>query len=218
MNKPRKWLKKYTKLEYLEGILRKHSLYLGDVDTWPDKNDAFCVNHAYRCGARVVCLTNGDDRFHFWSDYASAHDGVCLWFDSKELLKELRKNSRLDTGWVAYPKRNTETEKLSFQDGQRPKNSAFVKREQYADEREFRIVSPEPNGNDSWIAFPKSSLKKIYLNAWMRECCVSREKDRIRELLDRYGYEQGSVEVLQNRVLDHHNWKLSVENEFPQEP
>ena len=63
------WLKKYTKLEYLQSILEERRLYLGNPKDWPDKNDSKLIQlYSGASGAfemRATCLAEAADRFHF---------------------------------------------------------------------------------------------------------------------------------------------------------
>ncbi|TCL08955.1 Protein of unknown function (DUF2971) [Shimia isoporae] len=208
-SKRKDWLKKFTKLEHLEGTPSNNGLYMGDPSSWPDRNDAFAIDHAYPDGARVLCMSQGPDRFHMWSDYGGKELGVCLWFDKSEFVGGLNDRLGIQHGDVIYS--TAKNGKLKFC-GKRPKNAAFTKRAQNSDEREYRIV--QPSRDDHTLSFPKASLKRIYLNSWLEPCCVEREAKRISDLLVEHDYCK-SVEVLQSRLLGFQKWQNALQADFP---
>ncbi len=198
------WLKKYTELKYLEGILKFQSLHLGDPACWDDKNDsAVLKNYAEKekiSAVRSTCLTNAPDRFHFWSIFGKEELGVCLWFDRELLKKDIENDKSLIASLVEYPKmKELELKKPEL------KKIPFLKREQYRDEGEYRIVrvyKDDPPPNDGF-KFSANSLKRIYLNAWLNENEVKDQNSKINELL---GVEYKHVDLKQNRVLRKKNW------------
>ena len=211
-----KYLKKYTHIKYLRGILKENSLHLGAPSSWPDKNDKFSVEHAYGRNARVLCLTGGADRYHFWTDYGGGTCSVCLWFSRKMIIEDLQRTSYTHDS-VVYPV--WEQKKRSFrftQKSPRPISSAFVKREQYRDEKEFRIVSN--GGGNERFQFPKLSLKKIFISSWLEESSAKLVIGRINDTLTEYGYQQNTVCVRQNKVTDHKEWQKALRDQFSIKP
>jgi hypothetical protein len=105
MSKSR-WIKKYTKLEHLDGILQHRYLHLGPPQEWDDKNDSECIRlfSAVRGGfeIRATCLTEAVDRFHFWHVFGEREKGVCLWFDKVDLLSDVDQDASLVAGKVQY--------------------------------------------------------------------------------------------------------------------
>lgn len=160
------WLKKYTKLEYLNSILGECALHLGDPTTWDDKNDAFAFSQYSKAkghaGVRATCLTASSDRFHFWHIFGAREEGVCLWFDRKLLMDSFENEAHLTVQAVNYC-RECELE------GKKVDELPFLKRMQYSDEREWRVVryaSESGRVPSSRLEFPPNALRKIYLNAW----------------------------------------------------
>ena len=196
------WLKKYTKLEYLQLILKERQLHLGDPKDWLDKNDSKLIQlYSGASGAfemRATCLAEAADRFHFWAIFGECEKGVCLWFDKASLLGDIRKDQSLIAENVQY---------LSS-DGLRKLERRFVpfaKREQYQDEREFRVLRVKPTQHVAADKFEFSafSLRRIYLNPWLSRIAAEREKTKISNLL---GSEFRHVKVLQNRTLRQNSW------------
>lgn len=197
-----KWLKKYTKIEFLPEILDKKQLHLGDPTSWDDKNDSAAIRlYADRLNGfeiRATCLTQARDRFHFWHIFGERESGVCLWFDKKALLRDIDQDASLIGQPVLYPNsENLQKTKL--------KDVAFTKRQQYRDEREFRVLRfQKPRGVAlDKFKFSASSLERIYFNPWLSK--------KAKELYDRVIGQQlqgelGHVNLMQNRSLRKQDW------------
>jgi hypothetical protein len=181
---PRKrWLKKYTKLKYLEEILRSSHLHLGDPSEWPDKNDSEGIRlfSGGNGGFKILstCLTEAADRFHFWHVFGEQEKGVCLWFDKDLLVRDIGKDNSLIANDVQY-RTPEKLALLSFD------QIPFAKREQYRDESEFRVlrVKQSPDTPVEKFAFSQDSLRRIYLNPWLSSQQVESAKAWISEALE----------------------------------
>lgn len=204
------WIKKYTKLKYLETILRRHKLHLGDPKSWDDKNDAFSLEQ-YRLARslavlKVTCLTTASDRYHFWKEFGSKEDGVCLWFDRKQFINGISSAKNTACGYVKYltPTQLVQINSLN--------DLRFAKRAQFYDEQEYRIVYEGGNRgsekSEYGFSFPISSLKRIYLNGWLSIESVHCWKKRIEEYSNSFGHD---ISVKQNRATNSPAWKCAVQ-------
>lgn len=197
-----RWLKKYTRLEHLSSVLEKRQLHLGDPAHWDDKNDSELIQiYSHASGAvetRSACLTGAADRYHFWAVFGENTKGVCLWFDRDDLLSDIQKDQTLMAGPVQYMSAS-KLSKLKL------RKIPFAKREQYADEQEFRVLrryssrGPSTDG----FGFSVASLKRIYLNPWLTGKALNREKVSVWAMLEK-GYKH--VELYQNRTLKKQAW------------
>lgn len=196
------WLKKYTKLRHLQPMLENRQLHLGAPEGWDDKNDSELIQLYSKASGgfvvRVNCLTMAQDRFHFWDVFGERENGVCLWFDKVGLLADIQKDQSLVANNVQY-KLPSELCKLE------PKYVPFAKRKQYQDEDEFRVLRVKPAEHMALdkFEFSASSLRKIYLNPWLKNSEVVFQKGYIGNML---GNELGHVEILQNRTLRKQDW------------
>ncbi|OWY04617.1 hypothetical protein B6V75_00215 [Thioclava sp. F1Mire-8] len=197
-----RWLKKYTKIKYLEGILRERQLHLSSPSEWDDKNDSMVVklysNKFLSFDAVGTCLTGAPDRFHFWHIFGEREQGVCLWFERKALVNDIKGDTTLSSGEVLY--RLPEDVRF-LEDDQIP----FAKREQYQDECEFRVLrtkKPKHMAFDKF-SFSALSLQRIYLNPWLSRSEVTRQKRKISDLLKD---DLAHVKVWQNRTLRKRKW------------
>jgi hypothetical protein len=203
----KRWLKKYTKLEYLSDVLSNQQLHLGHPRSWDDRNDAAAIglyrNQTDACEIRATCFTQAKDRFHFWHIFGERQNGVCLWFDKDALVKDIAEDTSLIAEEVKYPV-------MSALSRTELKEIPFTKREQYADEQEFRVLSvrgADITSSDK-LKFSPFSLKRIYLNPWLTKIQVETNKQLINRLLREFGYSK--IEIFQNRTLEHKNWIESL--------
>lgn len=196
------WLKKYTKLEHLKGILQERQLYLGDPSDWEDQNDSEVIRLSSKnfggFNLRATCLTEAVDRYHFWHVFGEREHGVCLWFEKDSLLNDVQNDPSLVADIVQY--RNAEDLRRLER-----KSIPFTKRVQYSDEREFRILRVEQAQNTApeKLAFSARSLRRIYLNPWLSLEDAKRKKTEISSWL---GKDLGHIDVYQNRSLKQKTW------------
>lgn len=198
----RDWLKKYTKLEYVIEIPRNRELHLGDPASWDDQNDAEAIRlySKRRCNfsIKAICLTQASDRFHFWHIFGGRELGVCLWFDRKSLLQDIKQDVSLISDMVQYPP-------IKNLPRIRRDEIPFTKREQYRDECEFRVlrvksaigIAPDK------LKFSPLSLRKIYLNPWLSPSSVDLHKRVFNQQLKS---DFAHVELKQNRSLRMQKW------------
>lgn len=191
-----RWLKKYTELRHAENVLTTCTLHLGDPSAWPDKNDAELIKiYAEAVSVpyvRATCLTTAADRFHFWTVFGRQDSGVCFWFEPKSLIADIAKDETLIARQVLYRKPNTLDE------------IPFSKREQYSDEREFRVLMHARAREElTSFSFSPTSLKRIYLNAWLSPEQLAEERERLMEMLRGH---LSHVVIRQSRVIRKRAW------------
>jgi hypothetical protein len=208
------WLKKYTRLSYLPEILKKRRLHLGDPKDWTDKNDSKLIG-LWSCAfdvpdIRVTCLAEAPDRFHFWDIFGECEKGVCLWFDKSILLDDIRKDTSLISEMVQY-------RSLAGLRQLDARLVPFAKREQYGDEREFRVIRVKPVQHipADKFEFSALSLRRIYLNSWLSSTEAKKWRDDISGLL---ATEFVDVKVRQNRVLSYQPWIRAAEAALGKSP
>lgn len=191
-----RWLKKYTELKYAENVLTTCKLHLGDPSSWDDKNDYELIKIYAKAvsepNVRATCLTTAADRFHFWTVFGHQDSGVCYWFDCKSLIADIAKDETLIARKVLYRKPNTRNE------------IPFSKREQYSDEKEFRVLKhSRASDEQTSFSFSPTSLRRIYLNAWLSPKQLAEERERLMELSRGH---LSHVEIRQSRVIRKRAW------------
>lgn len=203
----KRWLKKYMSIQHLESWFQAGGIYLADPTMWKDKNDIFAMKKYQELNrisnSRVACLTAGPDRFHFWYVFGKKHCGICLWFDFT-IIDDLKKDSSIIAKWVQY--RSLKWLSVNGKGDEIP----FYKRQQYADEREFRILKNYdlPLSNQSvYASIDKAKLKGIYLNPWLDDKELKTTRDRIHALSEKYGYRP---QLKQNKSINHKGWQNQI--------
>lgn len=202
------WLKKYTKIKYLDSILTNKTLFLGDPASWEDKNDVACIemyNHAMGAKtARVTCLTGAPDRFHFWHVFGKCAEGVCLWFDKNSLIEDIGRDESLICGDVEY--KSIDCLKGKVLDVSKV---PFLKRKQYKDENEFRVIRgiTDKGSETDTFSFSPKSLRRIYLNPWMPSSTVIEKQAEIKRSLSK---DLGHVKIRQSRAIKYQKWIEAV--------
>jgi hypothetical protein len=145
------------------------------------------------CG--VQCMTEKHLNLLMWSHYSNCHKGICVEFDTNEMLKHV--NDKIWCNKVIY-KKEYPSLKVVFNNDQN-KIDKFgtsilrIKSNDWSYEKEWRIVFPSvtkfyPN---RLIPIPKESIKKIFLGLEMEDNCkynlvklikVNYAKDQIFEM------------------------------------
>jgi len=211
-NKNPNLLKKYTQIRFLEDILTNNRLHLANPESWEDKNDVKLIEH-YRSqmgikDIRILCMNESADRYHFWKIYGQERQGVCLWFDKTIFIENECNN-------LNYPKTICETvqykNKEDLQGAPPPLSSLpFLKRAQYRDEKEFRIVRTYDESikeNDDFFEFNPASLKQIFINDWLN----GKELAAIKSIVKSFP-EHKNIVVKQNKTLGFQEWLNAAKN------
>ncbi|MDW5312991.1 hypothetical protein [Rhizobium sp. PL01] len=204
-----RWLKKYTDLQYLKKVLDDCELHLGDPRCWDDRNDGALTELYAKAKSmakcRATCLTMAEDRYHFWTVFGDRKRGVCLWFDRKEFVEGLRSDPSVSGRSVKYM-RSDKLRQISLS------KLPFAKRNQYADEREYRVIREYREKSDkqtNTFSFPPKSLRRIYLNPWLSREEERAERDKFSQLL--IG-DLRHVELYQNRTIEYRPWTEAAES------
>ncbi len=205
------YLKKYTPLKYLRGIIESASLFLADEEKrskWPDKNDIALIdkfidlNNIEDLG--ITCMTKGADRHHFWHTADPKEQIVCLWFEENSFLEGATNDESLKKKDIEYKYINTlNSQRQIIQLPDLP----FLKRKQYADEREVRIIAEYPKNEhqNTALRFNKASLCRIYFDSKMEREEYCKKRKKYRKILQSNGYD-GRIDLWQNKLLRHEGW------------
>ncbi len=163
-----KYLRRYISLPVLLDMLTHERITLLDPASWEDRNDSFYIEK-YRelKGLKTVltlCFTARGETFHHWKVFAGDPSGVCIRFDREKLLACFQKRPGIRSGYVAYSLMR------DLQDTPPPlEKLPFLKRKQYEDEAEFRIIYENRNKIHRTKNFKLdiSSINRITLSPWI---------------------------------------------------
>ena len=196
-------LMKYSSLSAAIHILRARALPLLDPSRWDDKNDGHVMRrYAEAMGrgpVRATCFTQSDDTYHHWSVFAGGPDGVRLELDKEKLLASLA-----DTDAVFGEMRYLTIPELREASGVAADDLAFVKRQPYADEREFRILTF--SATDAACPLALSWIRRVTLSPWMPPAVAKSVKAALKET-------QGcsKLKVYQSTLVGNADWRAAAD-------
>ncbi|MEK7994686.1 MAG: DUF2971 domain-containing protein [Planctomycetota bacterium] len=134
------FLNRYTDLPALIHVLNTKCVTLLDPLTWDDKNDSyFMAEYKERHRAKTLlalCFSEADETYHHWRVFSHGSQGVCIKFDKVKFLKQFEIDNRIKHGKMRYAVRSAFAAPRTIRLEELP----FLKRRQYEDEREYRIV------------------------------------------------------------------------------
>jgi len=198
-----KVLRRYTSLPILFDMLVNRKITLSDPASWEDRNDAFYVEK-YREWKRlktvlVLCFTTKAETFHHWKVFAGNSSGVCIQFYADKLIACFNHHSGIRKGYVKYKlMRDLKRDRPSLDE------LPFLKRKQYADEVEFRILYENRNKIFEIKDFllDLGSIKRITLSPWLHHSVSETLKGVIHQIPG-----CSSMPIIRTGVIDYSVWK-----------
>jgi len=161
-------LRRYTSLPILLDMLVQKRITLLDPALWEDRNDAFYIDkYRERKELKTVlalCFTQRAETFHHWKVFAGDSSGVCIRFKKEKLLACFRKKQGIKSGSVSYRlMRDLQTTPPNLND------LPFIKRKQYEDEAEFRIIYENKNKfyRSKTFAMDIECIDRVTLSPWI---------------------------------------------------
>ena len=162
-----KYLRRYTSLPVLLDMLSYKRITLLDPVSWEDRNDSFYLQK-YRelKGLKTIlalCFTEKSETFHHWKVFAGGSSGVCIKFNKKDFLACFQKKHGIHSGPVSYSlMRDLRRTPPSLE------KLPYLKRKQYEDEAEFRIIYEDRDKIHRSKCFPLdiTCIDRIALSPW----------------------------------------------------
>lgn len=199
-------LRRYTSLPALLHILRHRQITLLSPTTWDDKNDAFFMSqYKKRKGLKTVlalCFSEASETYHHWRVFTSGSEGVCIEFKRDELVSAFDDVKSVHKRTVTY-KLIKELKSFRPSVAQLP----FLKRQPYADEREFRLVYVDAaeEVEAKGFAIELACIERITLNPWIPKALADAVKLAIRSIDG-----CAKMPVYQTTLLENEQWKRSA--------
>ncbi len=201
--KPITQIRRYTSLPILLDMLVNKKITLIDPASWEDRNDSFYVEK-YREIKRLrtvlaLCFTTRLETFHHWKVFAGNSGGVCVLFNAENLLTCFKKNPGIKTGTVTYKLVRDFKHNLPDED-----DLPFLKRKQYEDEAEFRIIYENRNKAFQTKSFQLDlqCIERITLSPWLPYSVSETVKEVIRQIPG-----CASIEIIRTGVIENLAWK-----------
>jgi hypothetical protein len=180
-------LRRYTKLPVLINMLLRKRIEMSNPKMWEDANDRAYLEHYRRLedlkSVFVLCFTTGKAMFHHWKVFAGCHCGVCIRYKPRSLARSFAGVQLISMGRVHYlPKAQVEAVlSTPAARGMVP----FLKRTQFEDEREYRIVyGIEDEIDRADFLLHLDSIDSIVLSPWLSEAERMSVKRALRALPD----------------------------------
>ena len=168
-------LRRYTDVLNVLEIARRQRVPLSKPSFWSDATDRLCLQ-VYAEQFRIeggtdrtvfaLCLTQTRETSHHWQLYASHSHGACVVFDRAEFCAAVDRAAQaapsIKHGAVKYLD-YTAMKKACGDDASR---LPFVKRKEFEDEREYRVIAMTPSelfDGEFSIPVPVSAIKRIVL-------------------------------------------------------
>lgn len=196
-------LSRYTELPFLLEFLRAKEVVLRSPRHWDDKNDAFYLDAYARVqglpSILVLCLTEAHETYHHWKVFAPGSSGMCIVFKKERFVDWVKAHPQLRAGPVRY-------RTLADMRGAGPamEELPFLKRQAFADEKEFRIFSvpAAAGGGPLRVPMPLSVIDRIVINPWLPKAVAEHVKAAIKGL-------EGckSLKVYRSTLVDNEAWK-----------
>ena len=186
--------------DFTKEIIEKNQLYLNNPKKFNDPFD--CQMQIIVSGnldesikkIGVCSLSGSKNNILMWSHYADGHCGVCLEFDSSELLKKdmaeiikVRYVNKIPSYLKKF--RISESEKLFLS----------YKHKDWSYENEYRII--HGNSQEKNFKISPNALKKVYIGCNMKSEIISEVSEFIKNINSNY-----------NRKIELFKTEKSVEN------
>lgn len=196
------YLRRYTDLPNLLYLLINSKLTLLDPSAWEDKNDIYFLLK-YKELKKLqtllaLCFTTKAETFHHWKVFAGHSGGICIRFKKEKLLNSLT-NTKITTGPVNYRlMRNLQSDPPLLAD------LPFIKRKQYEDESEYRIIYEDRNKTNyvKSFAINLNCIERITLSPWLPLALSDTIKSTIRQIPG-----CSSIEIIRTGVVENMQWK-----------
>ena len=196
-------LRRYTSLPILFDMLANKKITLLDPTSWEDRNDSFYVER-YREKKQfktvlALCFTTKRETFHQWKVFAGNSSGVCIRFSDDKLMACFDHNHKIRTGYVAYRlMRDLEHNPPTVDE------LPFIKRRQYEDEAEFRILYEDRKKELQTKAFviDLKCIDRITLSPWLPPNVAKTVKNVIWQMPG-----CSTMNIIRTGVIENRMWK-----------
>lgn len=215
-----KRMRHYISVPHLAEMLKTMRLRLSYSTNWEDVNDVTMLGvykeHARKKGMGIICMTGSMETSHHWSRYGGRDlkNKACVIFDAAKLRRAL--NRGLRQAELAKLKGEIEFKHVKYMKMQEFYKQAslipiaqmpFIKRYQFQDERERRIIWTSEVARRTVIRVPISfeSIESILLSPWAGQRKINKNILMIQELM-KSASNQRKIKVDKSRLLKSEDW------------
>ena len=203
-------LRRYTDVLAVLDTLKFQRITLLTSARWTDRNDRAALElYGDRTGCSSVlayCMTEAKETFHHWQVFAGHGFGACIVFDKARLLERLNRSGLLH-GKVRYRLASNLDRLHRIADARIP----FLKREVFADEREYRIIGSVPavfseGGDALQVGIDLSIIRRVVLGPSI----PSSMADTLQQIIRSFDGCAG-MNVHHSRLYENQVWSNSLE-------
>lgn len=202
-----RFLRRYTHLPAVLGMLRSRQLTFLSPSTWEDKNDrVFMGEYLSRKGLSTllgVCFSQAAETFHHWKIFAPGSAGVCIEFHKQPLLDSIPKSG-------FRHRRVTYKKPVSLIGGYATISELpFIKGWAFRDEKEYRIIfeSEREAIQSHSIPLDLSCVRSITVSPWLPRSLLEATRSAINDIS---GCED--IPVVSSVVIDNEHWQNYARN------
>ena len=201
-------LKRYTTLASAVDMLVQERLALLDPAKWKDTNDTHFLGAFKDCvkakSLYAVCFTQAAETYHHWQVFAGDNEGVCVEFHKEALLESLGEDRRYLYQDMKYRTLNQLARRKRINVYELP----FLKRQGFADEKEFRLLfrSTRPQKAVHALPIQRSWIKRIILNPWLNDALYQSMKVALNSIQG-----CGDLRVIHTSLINNAEWKDACE-------
>ncbi len=195
--------RRYTTLPFLLDLLCEKRLALLDPSSWEDKNDSYYLD-LYKSKKKLksllaLCFADAAETYQHWKIYSGNSSGVCIEFNSGNLLGRIKANKRFISKPIEY-KTVDELRHERIGINELP----FLKRDAFRNEAEYRVIyqSHEEEIRIKYISIQSDDIDRIVVNPWVDRSVF----DSIKSILTGIGGFE-NVRVIKSTVVENEVWK-----------
>lgn len=197
-----KFLRRYTHLPSLLGLLRTRQLSLLSPTSWEDKNDrVFMEQYSIQKNLSTlvgICFSQAAETFHHWKIFAPGNAGVCIEFHKEALLASIPPKG-------FRHRRVTYKKPVSLIGGYSTISELpFIKGWAFRDEKEYRIIfeSESETLQSHNIPIELNSIRSVVTSPWLPKSLFDATRSAINEIP---GCED--IPVVSSMVIDNEHWQ-----------
>ena len=199
-------LRRYTKLPTLIYMLQRRCVRMSDPRMWEDANDRAYLERYRQLedlkSIFVLCFTTGKAQFHHWKIFAGCPCGVCVRFKPRVLASSFAGIRGISMGKVQYLSRKQVDVLLGSTAA--AEKLPFLKRTQFEDEHEYRIVYGDRDKIDLIeVGLKLDSIDSIVLSPWLNADEFASVRSSIRALQGCSGLDVGHSTTLSDKTWMH---------------
>lgn len=194
-------IRRYTDLPALLYLIQNSCITLLDPSSWDDKNDSHFLQQYKKIKSLktllALCLSEArTETYHHWKIFSGTSTGICIAFDKEKLLSKISTHTEINYKNIRY---------LNIKNAKKhaPKldELPFIKRIQYRDERELRLIYECKNiqATKKDIPIDLKSIKRITLSPWMHPDIACSVKKTLTSLID--------CEIYRSTLIANDQWK-----------